>query len=303
METTAKVQSWMSDNPPMIEENKTVLDAVRKLHNAGYSALLIVNNGILSGIFSEKDALRLFAVNEQQVLNEPIAKHMTKNPRMVDPQDTITEAYRIMKRIHVRHVPVADKGKPVGVISIEDFIRYYDTQMDKEFLSKKQSGPLVEKEGIDPLTGGFNAEGFNNAASALIHNAGGPVFLAVLDIDFFKTLKIEFGYSRAYDMVVAMGNACAKQFKQQKIVIGRIERDVIAAAVAISDIGLMHQSLEELRLKIDEEEIIYSKNVTMSIGFTQCRGNEKITLSLHRAKRALREAKEAGRNCIRFLDT
>jgi CBS domain-containing protein len=84
------------------------------------SALLIVENGRLAGIFTERDALFRVMAEGRDPAATRVADVMTPNPRTIAPDRPFGHALHLMYEGGFRHVPVVDHGAPIGVVSARD---------------------------------------------------------------------------------------------------------------------------------------------------------------------------------------
>jgi len=89
-----------------------------KLHRI--SALLIVENGRLAGIFTERDALFRVIAEGRDPASTRVADVMTPNPRTIAPDRPFGHALHLMYEGGFRHVPVVESGTPLGVVSARD---------------------------------------------------------------------------------------------------------------------------------------------------------------------------------------
>jgi CBS domain-containing protein len=101
------------------QSDDTLADAARKMWNQQTGSLLVVDGEDLVGIVTERDVLK--AVATRVPLDETrIAQVMTKDLITVGPGTSLREAARIMAEKWIRHLPVLDNGKLVGVLSQRD---------------------------------------------------------------------------------------------------------------------------------------------------------------------------------------
>jgi len=101
----------------------TVFQAIEEMCNRNIGGLLIVENEKLTGIFTERDYARKLILKGKSSKDTLISELMTANPITVSPETTIEECMRIMSQKKIRHLPVVDHEKLVGVISIGDVVR------------------------------------------------------------------------------------------------------------------------------------------------------------------------------------
>jgi len=98
-------------------------------HNVG--ALPIVDDNNLVGIFSERDLARLQAKPKPTSLDTPLEKVMTKKVYTITPATKTEECMQMMTDKHIRHLPVIDDEKLIGIISIGDVLKaVINTQQD-----------------------------------------------------------------------------------------------------------------------------------------------------------------------------
>lgn len=102
------------------DENMTVLDASRRMADLRVGSIMIVKNGLLCGIFTERDALvRVIAAGRDPGTTR-LSEVMTRDPQTISPDRPLGHAMHLMYDGGFRHVPVTDGGKPIGMISARD---------------------------------------------------------------------------------------------------------------------------------------------------------------------------------------
>ena len=87
-------------------------------------ALLVMNNEQMVGIISERDIVRAVAQKGGEALNKSVSEFMTRDVHSAVPGDTIDQVMAVMTAKRFRHVPVKDKGRVIGVISIGDVVKF-----------------------------------------------------------------------------------------------------------------------------------------------------------------------------------
>jgi CBS domain-containing protein len=107
-----------------IDEEKTVFQAMDILVKNQIGSLIVMNeNGQISGIISERDALRECFKNEGNCQNITIKNVMTKNIIFAEADDNIDYVMGIMTQNRIRHVPVLKDKVLVGIVSIGDIVK------------------------------------------------------------------------------------------------------------------------------------------------------------------------------------
>jgi CBS domain-containing protein len=102
--------------------DETVYDAIAMMADKGIGALLIISGGKLVGIFSERDYARKIILQGRSSKNTKVREIMTGSPVTVTEDHTVDECMRIITHHRVRHLPVMDGDRLLGVISIGDLV-------------------------------------------------------------------------------------------------------------------------------------------------------------------------------------
>jgi CBS domain-containing protein len=101
-------------------KSTTVLDAAHMMKKDGKGALLVVEGSKLIGIFTERDALFRIIAAGRDPGTTTLAEVMTPQPQTIHPDEPFLNAMRIMHRGGFRHLPVAEHGRPLGMVSARD---------------------------------------------------------------------------------------------------------------------------------------------------------------------------------------
>ncbi len=101
----------------------SVLATLKLLAEKEVGALLVVDEDETVGIISERDLVRAFAKTETCLLDIEIQNYMTPGVITVGPDATIEECLQVMTQEHIRHLPVIENDKLVGLISIGDVVK------------------------------------------------------------------------------------------------------------------------------------------------------------------------------------
>jgi CBS domain-containing protein len=116
-----------------IQQDKTVLEALKCLVEAGIGAIVVVDeSNKLAGIFSERDVIRIVAQKQASGLPLLVKDVMTSKVTCVVPEQTVDECMALITEKRFRHLPVVVDGSLQGLVSIGDLVKA--AIADKEFL-------------------------------------------------------------------------------------------------------------------------------------------------------------------------
>lgn len=107
-----------------VAPDTVVYTALELMCEKNISAVLVLENEKLVGIFSEKDYARKVVLEGKASKETLIGEIMTEDLVTVTPDSTIDECMRLMTNKFIRHLPVVEENKLVGIISIGDVVRY-----------------------------------------------------------------------------------------------------------------------------------------------------------------------------------
>jgi len=106
-----------------IGPDATVYEAIAKMDEHKVGALLVIEDSRLVGVVSERDYTRKVILQHRASKETPVRDVMTSPVFYVEASTPLTECLRIIDHEHVRHLPVMEGGKVVGVVSIGDVVR------------------------------------------------------------------------------------------------------------------------------------------------------------------------------------
>lgn len=101
----------------------SVLDAVKLMAEKGIGALVVLHNGRLVGIVSERDYARKVALLERSAFSAKVSEIMTADVITVGPRHTTKQCMQMMTDRHLRHLPVLAEGELIGLLSIGDLVK------------------------------------------------------------------------------------------------------------------------------------------------------------------------------------
>jgi len=111
--------------PVTVPPTATVGHALQVMLHADLGAVLVVGpDGLLRGVFTERDLLTKVAPLGTAFADLPVERFMTANPETVTAGDTLAFALHKMDIGGYRHLPVLKDGQPTGVVSVRDLLRH-----------------------------------------------------------------------------------------------------------------------------------------------------------------------------------
>ena len=106
-----------------VEPGAKLSAAVKLLGERRIGAVLVLSQGRMDGILSERDIVRVLSERGASVLDEPVSAVMTKKVVSCRQSDTVSALMEMMTTGKFRHLPVVEDGKVVGLISIGDVVK------------------------------------------------------------------------------------------------------------------------------------------------------------------------------------
>jgi len=132
MTTVAQVLHEKGNAIWSISPDATVYDALKLMAEKNVGALLVLDDSKLVGILSERDYARKIILRGKTSKETLVREIMSVEVRYVRPENTLEECMALMTGKHIRHLPVLEGERLIGVISIGDVVRAVISE--KEFL-------------------------------------------------------------------------------------------------------------------------------------------------------------------------
>ncbi|MET0378432.1 MAG: CBS domain-containing protein [Spongiibacteraceae bacterium] len=106
-----------------VDASATVVEALKLMAEKMVGALLVLEDGKLAGVFSERDYARKIALMDRSSRTTEIRQVMTADLVCVSPSETMEYCMEVMTEKHIRHLPVLENEKLIGMISIGDLVK------------------------------------------------------------------------------------------------------------------------------------------------------------------------------------
>jgi len=107
-----------------ISPDSTVYEAIEQMAEKRIGALLVLREGKLEGIISERDYARKVILKNKRSQETYVREIMTAPALFVRPEDSVSECMRMMTAHRVRHLPVLEGERVVGILSIGDLVNW-----------------------------------------------------------------------------------------------------------------------------------------------------------------------------------
>jgi CBS domain-containing protein len=115
-----------------VEPGAKLGEAIKLLSERRIGAVLVMSQGRMEGILSERDIVRVLGERGAGVMDEPVSAVMTRKVVSCGEKDTVSEIMETMTNGKFRHLPVVEDGKVAGLISIGDVVKWRVGEYERE---------------------------------------------------------------------------------------------------------------------------------------------------------------------------
>lgn len=127
----------------------TALEAARRMDFFNIGAVVVVDNvGRLTGIVTERDITRRIVAEGRDPAAVPVGDIMTRDPDTLAPEDSAADALERMRLQGYRHLPVIDRGRVIGIVSVRDLYEVIKLELERAIeLDRGTAQPLRDSGG------------------------------------------------------------------------------------------------------------------------------------------------------------
>jgi diguanylate cyclase (GGDEF)-like protein len=335
-----KIESWVTPSPAVVDGEEILVNAIQHMAGKKIGAILVTQNGELSGIFTERDLLRLFSGNTEEAFKKhllrPIKHFMTASPICAQLEEDYNTVYMKMKTHEVRHIPILDGAKLVGIVSMRDLIHHYQNKLETAFNEARQEiddlkklVSVADSEKIetliqevqrykelsltDYLTGLFNKRYFQTRFIEEVTRARRSSYdlsLIFCDIDYFKRINDRFGHHIGDEVLRTTAQILSGGIDELDIISRLRKSDIIARyggeefVIILPETGKRGAAIAAERLRREIENYTFTlegeeAHITMSFGVAELSPADKDhTEIIKNADYAMYKAKNSGRNRV-----
>jgi CBS domain-containing protein len=131
MKTVAELLKAKQPRVVSVRPEQSVLEAIKVLASENIGAAIVMSGDRLAGIFSERDYTRKVILKGRSSDTTRVEEIMTANVVCVNPRTKTRECMALMTEKAIRHLPVLDEGRVIGMVSIRDIVS--DIIADQDF--------------------------------------------------------------------------------------------------------------------------------------------------------------------------
>jgi CBS domain-containing protein len=152
----ALIGSLMKTELTTAKTGETVAHAAWSMARNGVGAVLVIEDGELRGILSERDVVERVVAEGRDPAETTVAEVMTTEVASVDSETPVRMCAQLLREKNIRHLPVFRDGKPTGILSSRDFFVYVVDGLERVVDRLRYQEELAEGEDpYDHIGGGY----------------------------------------------------------------------------------------------------------------------------------------------------
>jgi diguanylate cyclase (GGDEF)-like protein len=269
-----EIRTWFTAPPAVVEESEALGDVVRSMAQKRFGAVPVVRQGRLVGIFTERDLMNIVAARAEGVpdaLREPVGRFMTPSPVTAAANESLNSVYLKMKTLEVRHVPVVDGDRVVGIVSMRDLLHFYQHKLEAAYLgAQKQLDELRElvrkapderlstlideirtyreQSLTDELTGLYNKRYFRARLTEEVARSrryGERLSLVFCDLDHFKLINDTYGHQEGDEVLRQTAHILSGTMDELTVLSRLRKSDIVARYGGEEFVAILPETTEQ----------------------------------------------------------
>jgi CBS domain-containing protein len=145
METVKDILATKGSEVISVSPEATLIGALELMADRNVGAVLVLDaQGAIQGLFSERDFVRKIIIKGRAMETTKVKEIMTSRVLYVAPETTLSDCMNLMTEKRVRHLPVLEGDKPIGIVSIGDVVKAILRQ--QELVINRQAAELGQLE-------------------------------------------------------------------------------------------------------------------------------------------------------------
>ena len=165
MKTGYKVYDCMTTKPVSVSSDATLVQCAKVMSKNHVGALVVKDNHQSKGLITEQDIVRKLIAKGINPLTKKVKDFMEKKLITIKTNDDIYDALIKMRDSNIRHLPVVDKGKMVGLLTLKDILKIepslFELLVEKFELKEEKRKPIdriIEREAICQGCGAYSED-------------------------------------------------------------------------------------------------------------------------------------------------
>ena len=287
-------------------------DLVRNMADNRHSCGLVCENERPVGIVTERDIVRLIAAsgNAADWFRQRISEVVVRRPICVPTEADLESALDLARSYSIRHLPVVDATteKLVGIVTFSDMLNAYTTLLARTQSPAPDDTQTRGQAMEDPLTGLPNRRAMKidlRHASAIAQRRSEPYAIALMELDYFKEYRNQYGDEDSNQMVkkVASQLDCHARDSDKLFRVSRHQFLLLMPYTPLEGAMIGARRIGKMIYDCGIPHAGSSKDfVSLSIGVAACQPSEPWEIVMERADDAMHDAMAFDGNAVRLRE-